>query len=270
MMSSVSTCFTVSLLLLFWLLLSNFHLFSKCKAKRLLLGGVWLWTWTLFNKCCPSLRGDLFVNEHYLTSASRSVSPLPIATEQLRAWEWLTLQCVEPSAWETSDAEAHPPGCVRVGTSHQLGFEKFIWLLLGSDERTSPLGLVVRLVGNFTFAEMEVAILDWWTMFSKVGGIGFSGFIFYLLALILLSVVKELANTMCCVGMWHISGCIDDDKFSELFFSLPLHHVFCFSKLYCNPQWLRGIKYMQLTIHSTWCSILPSSGGNLGENAFKI
>lgn len=50
---------------------------------------------------------------------------------------------------------------MRVGTSHQLGFDKFIWLLLGSDERTSPLGLVVRLVGNFTFAEMEVAILDW-------------------------------------------------------------------------------------------------------------
>lgn len=51
-----------------------------------------------FSKRCPSLRGDLFVNKHYLTSASRSVPPLPIAREQLRAWEWLTLQYLEPSA----------------------------------------------------------------------------------------------------------------------------------------------------------------------------
>lgn len=43
---------------------------------------------------------------------------------------------------------------------HQFVFGKFICLLLGSDERAPPLGLVLSLVGNFTFAEMEVAILD--------------------------------------------------------------------------------------------------------------
>lgn len=52
----------------------------------------------LFNNSCPSLLGDLFVNKHYLTSASHSMSPLPITTEQLCFWEWLTLQYVKPNA----------------------------------------------------------------------------------------------------------------------------------------------------------------------------
>lgn len=57
------------------------------------------------------------------------------------------------------------PTCLAGASWHflviSLGFGKFICLLLGSDERASPLGLVLQLVGNFTFPEMEVAVLDW-------------------------------------------------------------------------------------------------------------
>lgn len=112
-----------------------------------------------------------------------------------------------------------PPTCLCA--SHQFGFEKFIWLLLGSDEKAFPLGLVLWLVRKFTFAEMEVVVLDWWIVFSKVGDVGFSGFIFYLLSLFLLSMVEQLANTLCSVVMEHISRCIDDDILRIIFFFTP-------------------------------------------------
>lgn len=160
MISSVSVCFAVSLLLLFWLPLSNFCLFSKCKAKNPAGGGRGGLTvdLNLLDNCCPLLLGDLFVNKHYLTSASRSMSPLPITTERLCFWERLTLQCVNLTAWERNLRRwSQPASPSAAAPCHWFGFEKFKpGLLSGPVERDPPLGSVV----TFSWSE-TLLVLGW-------------------------------------------------------------------------------------------------------------
>lgn len=124
MTSSVSACFTVSLPLLFWLLLSNFHLLSKCKAQRLLLGGVWLWTWTFFHEV------------------------LSFAARRFICKQALFDKC---SSQHACFAHCHgaAPSCLAACECHLSPVWVWTWLLLGSDERASPLGLILWLLGIY-------------------------------------------------------------------------------------------------------------------------
>lgn len=133
----------------------------NAKLKTLLVvvvGGGLTVDLNLLDNCCPLLLGDLFVNKHYLTSASRSMSPLPITTERLCFWERLTLQCVNPTAWERNLRRwSQPASPSAAAACHWFGFEKFKpGLLSGPVERDPPLGSVV----TFSWSE-TLLVLGW-------------------------------------------------------------------------------------------------------------